>query len=192
MIKKMMLLAVSAAAVVAFAVPAAAQATVVTNAFGEAASTITAVSENTVSETASGTLDCDTVNLHLAVTQSGSTAHGVGGGTAEGREGSHEGECHIAENGVPILITSIEATVELEEGGTGSANFAYTYDITHPVFGTIPCSFTGEAVVSYPSGSNEISINGTLAGSGAGCPTSGTIEGDFVVSDEFGLPATIH
>lgn len=192
MIKKVVLRAMSVAALVALAVPATASATVVENGFGEAASEINAVSENTSWQTASGTWDCDTVHLSLALTQSAGSALGVGGGNAEGANGSHEGDCQIAENGVPIRYSGIEAVIELEEGGSGSAEYAGSYGFVHPLFGTIPCSFTGEAAVSYLPGSSAIGISGTWAGSGSGCPTAGTIAGDFDVFDEFGLAATLR
>lgn len=189
MIKKLTLLALSAAALVAFAVPAAAQASVaITDETGAEAQTVTGMSENTVSTTSTGTtLECDTVNLHLTRTSTGhysGTGSAVGGATV-----AHAGACKSSA-GFHVHITSITATVTNEGNGKGSADFTYTYQLTTP-FGTLNCDFAAKGASVSSEGSN-ISVSGTMTGSGAGCPGGGTIKGDFAVSDEFGGSVVIH
>jgi hypothetical protein len=182
MFKKLTLLALSVAALAAFAVPAAAQAEViVTDQLGNEATHLEAVSENTISMTGLGTLDCDTVNLTLE----GETGHYHGSGTAEGGGVEPDkGPCISQPSGLLVDVTSITATVSLAGGGTGTADFEYNFLLTGSGF-TLSCKFvsTGASVKYTPEG-NEISIAGTMTGSGAGCPTSGSISGDFTVTSE--------
>lgn len=178
MIKKLTLLAMAVGALVAFAVPSMASAAV-TNSLGEAAETVDAVSENTVSVTNGGTLDCDTVELNLSLTPE-TTAHYTGSGTAEGTTGSHEGACEITQNKTPVTVTSINATVNLNGGGTGTASFSYSILVGHAV----PCVIDGTANVTYTPGSDVITLKeGKLTGTSTSpCPTAGTISGDFKVT----------
>jgi hypothetical protein len=188
MLKKLSLLAMAVAALVAFAVPAAAQASeIITNDEGEEATSITAVSTNVKSTTALGTLECGTVDLKLT----GSTGSYHGNGTAVGAgEGSHSGPCKSS-SGLTVHIDSITASVNLKGGGSGTAEFTYTYRITSPM-GTLSCDFNATGTsVSYAPTSSQISIAGTMTGSGAGCPTTGAIHGTFAVTSG-GLPVVIH
>lgn len=203
MIKKMMLLAVSAAAVVAFAVPATASAEgpLITNVLGEAASEVSAVSTNTVTEGESGTrLECTTVNLQVALSANeATTAHGSGSGSAEGDPGTltHTGNCATSILGVTADITNVTvSTVHLENNGTGTsgtASFSFSYNlVTHGGFVIGQCVFTGTGNVTSPS-SSQLDVEATLnSSSGAPCPPAGTLTGTFDVYDELGEPAVIH
>jgi hypothetical protein len=188
MFKKLTLLALALAALAAFAVPAAAQAEeIVTDSLGNEATHLEAVSENTIYMTGLGTFDCDTVNLTLE----GETGHYSGSGTAEGHSGNHEGPCISQPSGLQIDVTSITATLSLDGGGTGTADIKYNYSFTGSGF-TLSCKFVAAgASVNYAPKSSEISINGTMVGSGSNCPPSGTISGDFTVSSG-GEEVVIH
>jgi len=185
MFKKLTLLAMAVVALVVFAVPAAAQAEpIVTDSLGEEATHITAVSENTVSTTPVGKLECDTVDLTLT----GSTGKYHGSGTAKGGATEpHAGPC-ASSAGFHVHITSITAAVDLP---AKTASFTYAYQLTTPM-GTLSCTFTAsEAAVSYTSGSDKISVSGSMTGSGPGCATSGSISGEFTVTSG-GEPVVIH
>ena len=203
MLKKLTLLAMSVAALVAFIAPAAAQATgpLITNAEGGAAGKITATSTNTVSETENGTLECTTVTLHLTATENANTTvKGSGTGTASGNPGAepptHTGRC-ASSSGLGVEITSITVSdIHLTKHGgvtTGTAKFSYTYDLYFGALKVAECTFGGEATVER-TGASSMSINGNLtktAGSEA-CPAAGTISGSFSVKDENGEAAIIH
>lgn len=180
MIKKMMLLAVSAAAVVAFAVPATASATpLVHDEGGNDPGTVEAVSENTISKTQVGILNCATVRLDVALDENTTeTASGSGSGVAFGTPelathtpGEH---CEAAIPGTKITSVNVPS-LHLSDDGTGHASFTFTLS-------TLPgCVVDGTADLSY-SGSTLTLVNGTLEGTPRVEPCvflDGTIEGDF-------------
>lgn len=183
MIKKMMLLAVSAAAVVAFAVPATASATpLIHDENKDAANHVIAVSSNTVSETGLGKLNCATVELTITLTHNTTeTASGHGDGVAFGTpEGSHEPGEHCASAFGAIEVEHVTVTsIQLDDEGTGSANFLF-------VVSSLPgCTVEGTAGLTY-SGNTLSLVNGTLTGSPAGIPCSfldGKISGDFTLQN---------
>lgn len=181
MIKKLTMLAMAVGALVAFAVPAAASATpLIHDEKGEPVNHVTAVSENTISVTNLGTLECSTVELTIEVTENTTTtAHGHGDGAAFGTPPSHEGPCLTEPLGLDVHINRVEVnTIHLNDDGTGSATFEFDFVIT----GVTECTVGGDADVSYVPGSSTLSIDGdlkTLSG-GPLCPDeSSTISGDF-------------
>jgi hypothetical protein len=191
MLKKIMLLGAAIAAFVAFAAPAANAE--VTNFLSDQAEHITAHSSNTTSTTPNGTFECTTVTLTL--TYKSGTADYHGNGTATGTTANMEDtHCEVQNTPIRVLITSITATVDLKGGGTGTADFSYTYDITHPILGSIHCTFKGTGVgVTYVPTSDTVSIEGAMTGEGGeACANTGETSGSFTVTDEFGEPASIH
>lgn len=193
MFKKLMLLAVSVTALVAFAVPAVAQGSaIITNAEGEAAQTITAFSSDTKSKTAGGTLFCNEIEMHIEISQN-DTEKATGSGTGSAK---HEGtqECEIVEAGAKVVtVTQVSIPhIQINGNGTGSATFTYVYDIPGPT----KCHFEGTAGITYTAPTNKIAISGTLTGKkieGAGnCSTTGSIAGNFTVKDETGGTPIIH
>ena len=189
MIKKLTLLAaVAVTALVALAIPVAAQAEpIVTNSLGEDATELTAVSTNLKTTTAAGTLECGTVDLQLT----GGTGHYQGAGYAVGAgQGSHSGPCKSS-SGLTLHVDSFEATIQLNGGGTGTIDFTYTYRITSPS-GALHCDFNASGgAVTYAPTSSEISISTSMTGSGLGCATTGNTNGTFAVTSE-GESVSIH
>ena len=200
MFKKMTLLAAALAALVAFAVPAVAQATI-TNSEGGIATEPSALSTNTLSTTNIGgtasVLKCQTVKLNLKPTPGEPTHLTLNTWEAKGHEGSELGhadpECRATPSGITVTITNITATVKLNGGGTGTADFSYTYKITHPIIGPQHCTFTATgAAVNYTPTSSAIAVAGGMTGEGGGiCPTTGSIHGNFTVTSG-GLATSIH
>ncbi|HEU4737922.1 MAG TPA: hypothetical protein VFS54_02440 [Solirubrobacterales bacterium] len=201
MFKKLTLMALSVAALVAFAVPAAAQAEgpLITNSSGEAAETVEATSSNTISTTSSGVkLECTTVNLHLELPENANTtAKGSGTGTAVGNPGgpTHVGTCRTSSGlGVDITAVNVSEIHLTKHSGvtTGTAKFSYTYDLYAGSMLVAECTFGGSATVKA-TGTSSLNISGTLTktGGSASCPTEGTIAGDFALDDEFGGVAHI-
>ena len=200
MFKKLILMALSVAALVAFAVPAAASAEgpLITNSLGGAAETIEATSSNTVSTTPAGELKCTTVNLHIELAENeNTTAQGAGTGTGEGNPNipTDTGTC-VSSSGLGVHITSVTVSnIHMTKHGgetTGTANFAYTYDLYSGSTLVAECTIGGSETVKA-TGTSTLNISGTLtktAGTSL-CPETGTIKGDFTLDDEFGGAAHI-
>lgn len=205
MFKKIILLAMSVAALVAFAAPAAqASGPLITNFLGEKAETIEAHGEDVKTVTETATLECATVNLHINLpTNAATTAHGSGTGTAVGTPlKTMTGHCGTSV-GIPVHIKSVTVdTIHLTRhlnGGvletTGTANFTYTYVLTHPQAGEIHCTFKGTGVKVTKTGTDTIQVSGEVVKaepSSALCAAKGQLSGNFTVTDEFGEPAHIH
>lgn len=190
MIKKLILLAVSAAALVAFAVPAAAQADpIVTGSSGGAATEVTAVSENTKLTTTSGVLECKTTDFAIILMENNTeTAYGYGTGTAQGNPhfGSHIGHC-TSSTGATVSVTKVTVfQFDLRPGSTGTSSFSYAFDIGSTPF-IFHCTLNGTTNVTRSNGGNTMTISGSLSGPGPfPCPASGTIHGSFKVTDAGG------
>jgi hypothetical protein len=190
MLKKMMLLAVAAGALVAFAAPTVAQATELKEGKTKLAvgAKVTATSTNLVTTTAAGKLACALVTIHGNVTENGPSAVIEPTSTTTS-------ECHLitASNGVTHAVTITDPTVgtiKLTGGGASSATATFIADI--PTLG-VECHFAGTVAFTYVSKSDTFSIPGSiLTGSGATCPVSeGTIEGSFTLETSTGTPVEI-
>jgi hypothetical protein len=172
MIKKMMLLAVSAAALVAFAVPAVAQASVeLSDAEGTLpiGAEVTATSHNLVTESpALGTLECERVTIHGHVTENGPTS-------------VHIAETGTETEGCTAPITNPSAgEITIEEGGTAIGS-------TFLVAGV--CDFAGSIPFTYETNTDEITVTGSEQFNGNCGP--GTMTGSFTLETENGAPVTI-
>lgn len=199
MLKKLTLLAMSVAALLAFAAPAAqANGPLVTNAAGEAAKAIVATSTNTTTQTSVGTLECQTVILNGTVHENANTtAKGTGTGEAKGTVGkSHEGHCGAGSNKVEITSITISDLHLTKHGAetTGTASFSYTYDLRSESGSLIAeCTFGGTVPVKK-TGTSSINVEGEIAKTGGSlfCPGKGTLKGDFSVAADGLGAATIH
>jgi hypothetical protein len=201
-IKRTLLLAGMALAAIAFAAPAAAQATVELTDKDEetiaAGAEITATSENLQSVTSGGTIACEKVTVHLEVKENwGETEHvlldPVGETTAENCVLPTGGEPPV----LPITATDAEmlTPLTLDTWGTGYAGTTFVWDIygdaEHESL-LASCHFAGLLHIEPGEEADEITITGsTLLGSGAGCAETGEISGDFTLEDENEDPVTL-
>lgn len=175
MIKKMMLLAVSAAAVVAFAVPATASAEVTllngSSEPVEPGSLITAYSENTETTSTSGDLVCSFVGITGEVTENGPSVK------VENNAVTVSSACTFA-GLLPAHVNAQIGDITIEAGGGGVAEGVTFTSLITGVNRT--CHFANSAMpVSW--GPSTISVGGAtnLTGSGPECPMSAEIHGDF-------------
>jgi hypothetical protein len=198
----MLLLASMALAAIAFAAPAAAQATVELTDKDEetiaAGAEITATSENLQTVTSGGTLTCELVTLHFEVKENwGATKHvlldPVGEATTD--------NCILDTGGQPptLPVTIDDGTVltplTLNTWGTGYAGATFNSTIFGNPEHTVlvgDCHFMGLVHVEPGEEADEISVtNSTLLGSGEGCAATGQISGDFTLEDENEDPVTL-
>jgi hypothetical protein len=199
MFRKIAQIATLAGALMAFAVPAAAQGeALITDSEGAPAAEVTALSTNTTWMTAVGAFQCTTTHLELALTEDTTTAaQGHGSGAAKGNvkaiPRTHTGTCGTI-FGLPIHITSLSVSqFELNASGTGTVALSYTYDMTYPGIEPIHCVFDGTTEVTWTPNSDQITIEGILSSTRLfPCPNQGAITGTFTVTDEAGKPVVIH
>jgi len=161
----------------------------VKNSLGEAAEEGELMSTNTVVNTAAGPIKCDTTVIGYTATEiktNTSKFHGTGVGI--GRTGSHVGECEL-NNGLPVKV-HIDVTELHVTPGAIFEKVDITYAVTLPT-GTIECTLSGETSGSYEEGSDSYGFEGSLVGSGTGCPTAGSISGNYTMTDEFGEPVEL-
>lgn len=207
MLKKLTLLAMSVGVLLAFAAPAA-QATgpLITNSEGGTPTFITATSTNTITHTSVGTTECTTVDLTLHITKNtNTTAKGHGTGTATGipagvgHTEKHTGHCRISSGAIKEVTNITVSDIHLTKHGaetTGTASFSYTYDLRSATGAGLIAECTwGGTVPVKKTGGNTINVLGEItktAGS-AFCPATGTITGDFTLTEDgTGRPVTIH
>jgi len=165
MLKKMMLLALSACALVAFAIPAAAQAVQLTDE-GETVpkgTKVTATSTNLKTTTLAGTLECAKVTIHGTVLDPGPTQVVIG-------------ETVTTTEGCNALITNPTAGTITINSGTGTATGA---SFTADLGGGVQCTIAGNLGFTYTSGTDVLNIPGsTLTNS---CGGTGNMHGSFTL-----------
>jgi hypothetical protein len=189
MIKKIMVLAVSVAALIAFAAPAVAQAAELKEGKTKLAinSEVTATSFNLETATATGTLFCEKVTIHGTLIENGPNVVIAPNATTTEN-------CRVTENGAAVTITNpLVGTITLEGKKTeGSATATFEADI--PAAGLSGCHLSGSVAFTYVSGSDVFSIPGSgLTGMGPeGCPTAGSISGAFTLETANGTAVTIN
>lgn len=183
-IKKMMLLALSVGALVAFAVPAVAQAAELKENGVKLGlhSLVTATSTNLETTTAGGALFCAKTTIHGEITNAG----GPGKEVRITPSSTTVESCEITGVG-PVAVTNPSVGVIGFAGGTGSAASAtFIADIPQE------CHFAGAVGFTYVNGSSTFSVPGSvLAGTGSGCPPEGTIAGSFSLETSNGTPVTV-
>jgi len=202
MLKKLTLLAMSVAALIALAAPAAQAANpLITDSNGAAATTITALSTNTTTHMLGSKLECTTADLALTLTtNTNNVAEGSGTGDVTGTvpAATHTGHCGTSSGLVTEVTTVTVSNINLTKHGaetTGTATLSYTYDLrTGGTPGSLvaECTFSGTVPVKK-TGVNTINFVGKIAKTGgtAFCPIEGEITGDFSITDHLGLPVTI-
>ncbi len=202
MIKKLTLLAMSVGALLAFAAPAAQATTgpLVTNGNGVASTHVTTISTNTILHTVAGTFECTTVHTTYHTTQNSNTTvkgHGTGTMTgtpkAVGHTEKHTGHCGLS-SGAIVEVTNVTTTdIHLTKHGaevTGTTSFSFTYDLRSATGAALiaECTFgtaAGNPVTVKKTGANTLNFLGEIVrtAGGAFCPATGTITGDFAVTD---------
>jgi len=170
MIKKITQLAMAVGALVALASPAAANAQRLTEnkvAIPEGA-IVYETGFNVEVLTAAGTIFCKKYTYIMTVDQNKTRYAMSGSGSGE--------ECKVTQNGAPVTITSVIAEEFASEGeGVGEATLSFVADIA----GILTCTFSGTVPITYEAESEESLVEGTLAGSGAGCPAGGKTQAVF-------------
>lgn len=191
-IKKMLPAAVMALAAIAFAVPAMAQAqthglTSPENTFIVATPqnpvTIKATSEDLVTTTGSGNLECEKVTLYLLVTEN-TDEHVVISPDPEHAEAETE-ECVTSETAFGTLATEItDGTVEkatFNTWGTAEAGASFEADIS----GIGTCGLSGSVHMQATNGTDLIHVTTptelTKFTGGFLCPSSGDMHGTFTM-----------
>ena len=183
MAKKLMLLGMAVVAFAALALPAVASAApALTEPAGTLVpkgATIVGTSTNSTTVTSAGTLTCAKVTVTGEVTENtGSSVKGVAKG-----EGKTEG-CKLGSSSLTITDPTLLA-ISSNTPGKGVVSLTFIADL----FG-IPCHFVGNNLpFTYTSGSDSMSIAGTLTGtSGFPCPSSGSFSGTYTLETSNGTP----
>jgi hypothetical protein len=194
--RKLMLMALSIGALVAFMAPAAAQAVELTE-NGTAltpGAEVTATSSNLVTTTQGGVFECGSVVLHLTVGTNGPehvtlTQDGVA--TAANCELNQTG---IGKGHLPATITDgTIGEMTINEAGEGEASATFIDDVyanaAHTIL-ALSCHAEGQVSVQGVAGTDELIVNPSpLTITNPGCPPSGTIEGTFTLETS-GTPVT--
>lgn len=192
MFKKITVLAISVGALVAFAVPAAAQANIQLTEGGTALSTgakITATSTNLKTQTANGTLECAKVTLHFEVDANGPNQVVL---DPEGQAGTEGCVLNVGIAKLPTTITdgTVLQNLTLNTTGAGTTSATFVSDVPAA---ELTCHFEGG--VSAQAGASGTSILNVgpsiLTGEGEGCPEEGTISGTFNAETANGTAVTI-
>jgi len=186
--KKLILLGMAVAAVAAFAMPAAASALEMRDASGKVAvgSSITGVSHNTfTTNTALGTLFCETVEVNGKITVNGPSAITGTGSAAETAECEASGE--------PLLVTEPTLDHLVTTGGdTATATLSFIADV-----GPFECPYGGEVPGSYATGpgNDTLTLSGTVTSPFEFCEgeKAATFEGTYTLTTtETGEPVFIQ
>lgn len=173
MLKKMMLLALSVAALVAFAAPAMAQADELVDSEGPLpiGAEVTATSTNLVTKSALGELKCTFVTIHAEVAENGPSIH--------------LNDLATTTAGCNVAITNPTAGTITLEGGTGLATGA-----TFVAAGA--CDFAGNIPFSYATGTSSLTVTGTNQLSAPSPCGTATMSGSFNLETSGGEAVTIE
>ncbi len=183
MVKKLSLL-VAAVAVLAFAVPAMASASALTNPGGGGELTavgtaITGTGSNVVLKSSTlGEIKCETLTLSGKVVKNS-------GGEVEGSASNENPPTKNCKNGEKtVVVTKVELTkLFTSTSGSGTANFVAKIDV-----GSTACTFTGTSVpFTYTPKTTTGVITFTSAGgvSGGACGTA-PLTGSFILKSSLG------
>jgi len=182
--KKLILLGMAVAGVAAFAMPAAASALEMRDAGGKVAlgSQIKGVSHNTkVTNTALGTLFCETVEAVGEVSVNGPSTITGGGGFGGAVETSG---CEAS--GEPLTVTEPSVEHLVTTGGdTATATLSFVADV-----GPFECPYGGEVPGTYSTGSGNdtLTLSGSVTSPFEFCEGEGvaTFEGTYTMTEAFG------
>lgn len=190
MTKKLILLIGTAGALVAFAVPAIANAapslTMPAGTLVATGSGVTATSTNTVLATPLGNLTCAAVTINATVLENTGTSWKAS--AAAGKSTAQT--CHLGTNA--FLITNIKLNSLNVSAAAKVAILTFEADLP----GNLTCHFestAGGTAVTYSAGSSSLHLAGGLVGSPEICGEEGEVEihGDFTLSTTSGGGAVI-
>jgi hypothetical protein len=182
MLKKTMLLAVSAAALAAFAVPTVASAQLLkhTGVALAVGAEVTATSTNLETTTGLGNLTCKKVTIHGTVTENTKTSSKVASTSVTTES------CDILTLPSKVvdsaIITNASAGFVIAKKEVGTASAAFTADI-----GEGSCNEEGNPGLTYKSGTDLLSVKGALNGT---CGPA-EIHGEVTLETANGTPVTI-
>jgi len=187
MSKKMTMFALAVGALIACALPAAANAQTLEEGGTALAvgAEVTSTSTNFKITTGAGNIVCAKATYHAEVAanteESGSTLQSApfGGFVVTG--------CTV--NGVPVTVTAPAiATVTFSGFKGGTTGFTLITDIAG-----LSCHFSGvPGVTSFPLGVDSFHLEGALVGTHLPCPAGAVVEGDFTLETSDGTPVTLN
>ena len=201
MLKKLTLLAMSVAALPAFAAPAA-QATgpLITNGRNAASTQVTSISTNTIIHTNAGTIECTTWDLKISLaSNTNTTAKGSGTGTAIGtptgvrHNVKHTGHCNVSSGAIAevtsVTLNELHLTKHAGEV-TGTEELSFTLHLRPGTGGSLIAECTlgtngAPVTVKRIGATSSVNVNGKIVrtGGGAFCPAEATITGDYALTD---------
>jgi len=142
---------------------------------------VNGTSANLETETPLGLLTCEKVTLEGAVTVKEPASLEGGGSTKN---------C-LANGAAPVEITEIFFEDHFLEGEEDEGFTFFEYDI--PAVGLFGCTLEGEITTTWESGTNKVKVlPSALVGAGPGCPETGTIKGDLVLTTPAGAVVTVQ
>jgi hypothetical protein len=185
-LKKMLLLAGMALVAIAFAAPAAQAHGLLEEGIPiEDTSSVTLTSTNLNTETALGTLTCEKVTLHYHVEHEGNNGEHVSlePTPAATENGAFEG-CNL--NGTtPIHYSGGTHTLTLDTWGHGETQTTLKTVITHPLFGTINCTYAGKLTAQATNETDVVHVGPSALAGNCG---AATISGSFTTETPDGTP----
>jgi len=172
-----------------------------------AGTVITATSHNLVTTTAAGNLECETAELPVTITKNSATK-ALGTSSADLNYGNYlgiEGACKTSAAGPAIITTSAfpwsasfsNKGLETEKG-TKKVTFTSTFLALAP---PNKCTFEASKLLSkfaigkegapvplaFTTASQLFKLNKKAAGTATICPTTGTLSGEWTVTDANGV-----
>jgi hypothetical protein len=126
----------------------------------------------------SGSTTCNNVVLQYKVGENGPEQVSLMPGTIT------RGACVYQPGNLSVVLLSalLYSPIDLSEGeGSG------TFQFTERLESFLTCTFKGDFDFTYEAETDILSVPGsTLAGEGAGCPTSEVVQGDFALTNGLG------
>jgi hypothetical protein len=179
-LKKMLILAGMALALVAFAAPAAQAHGLLEEGdpIGDE-SPVTLTSTNLQTVTPLGTLKCEKVTLHYHVEKDGNNGvHVALEPTPAATENAATENCVLNES-IPVHISEAGThTVTIDTWGHGETQASFKGLITHPLFGNITCTYSGKVTVQATDETDIVHIGPSQLASACG---EGTMSGEFTM-----------
>jgi hypothetical protein len=197
--RKLILMALSIGALVAFMAPAAAQAVELTDEGNPLATgaDVTATSSNLVTTTGGGTFECVAVVLHLTVGTNGPEHVTLSQDGIATTSNCELDKTSVGGGHLPITVTDDTVSgLTIGENGEGSAEATFIDDIYGNAAHTIllaSCHVEGAlSLKGAAPGSDELIVKpSALAITNPGCPPTATLEGSFTLETSNSVPVEL-